>query len=173
MIYTNLGREVDLDGRLTEAGHAKWLTAAGIVELHHGRGRDELVPESLKEFGQEALPFKRFACNTTYYYTMVIAHFLFECFKEDVCAPEIAVTAMPNTVRRQLVDVAGKVVRHGGRVFLKVTQDVWNQLPIAELWRRCMTPPTMGSKTWPLHEDYCGGKSGSQVPKGDACSKSH
>jgi hypothetical protein len=143
VIYTNLGREVDLDERLTEAECAAWLTAAGIVELHHGRGRDELVHKSLKEFGQEALPFERFAYNTAYYYTMVIAHFLFECFKEDVCAPVVEVTAMPNTVRRRVVDIAAKVVRTGGRVILRVTQGVWNQLGIAEMWKRCMAPPAL------------------------------
>ena len=143
VIYTNLGREVDLDERLAAGGHAAWLTAAGIVELHHGRGRDELVHRSLKEFGQEALPFERFAYNTAYYYTMVIAHFVFECFKEDVCAPVVEVTAMPNTVRRRVVDIAAKVVRTGGRVILRVTQGVWNQLGIAELWKNCMAPPAL------------------------------
>jgi hypothetical protein len=56
------------------------------VELHHGRGRDELVHRSLKEFRSEAFPFKRFAYNAAYYYTMLVAMSLFESFKEDVCA---------------------------------------------------------------------------------------
>ena len=46
---------------------------------------DELVHRALKDFASQTLPFKRFAPNAAYYYTLLVAFFLYECFKEDVC----------------------------------------------------------------------------------------
>jgi len=37
--------------------------------------------------------------------------------------------------------VAGKIVRHGGRVVLKVTGAVLRRLRFDELWQRCQSPP--------------------------------
>jgi len=33
-------------------------------------------PDTLKEFGTERMPFKRFESNSAFYYTMVVAFFL-------------------------------------------------------------------------------------------------
>ncbi|MBI5250050.1 MAG: hypothetical protein HY912_11195, partial [Desulfomonile tiedjei] len=96
---TNLGMGKKIDEFLEKAKLPGWLTAVGVVELHHNRGRDELVHRSLKEFCPETLPFERFAYNTAFYYTMLLAHFLFECFKEDVCREVVPVEAYPNTLR--------------------------------------------------------------------------
>ena len=118
-----------------------WLNAPGVVELHHGRGRDELVHRSLKEFRSEALPFKRFAYNAAYYYTMLVAMSLFESFKEDVCAEIVPPVAYPTTVRRTVIDFAAKIVRTGGKTILKVTQAVWDELKIERMWQRSGSPP--------------------------------
>jgi len=69
------------------------------------------------------------------------AFFLFEAFKIDVAVPAVLPGAYPNTVRRKLVDIAGKIARHGGKTVLKVAQSVWDGLGWAELWRRSGTPP--------------------------------
>ena len=71
----------------------------------------ELVHRAFKYFGHEELPFKRFAPNAAYYYTMVLAFFLFETFKEDVCSAVILITAYATTVRRKLIDIAAKIVK--------------------------------------------------------------
>jgi len=136
LIYTNLGMGGLGDERVMAAGKGDWLTSEGIVELHHGRGKDELVNKWLKEFRREALPFKRFSCNTAFYSTMVLAMSLFESFKQDVCADVVGQEAFPTTIRRKVIDFAAKIARSGGRTVLKVTQAVWNELHIQTLWAR-------------------------------------
>jgi hypothetical protein len=99
------------------------------------------VHRGLKDFGFEELPFLRFAPNAALYYTMLVAFFLFECFKEDVCREVIPVEAYATTVRRRLIDVAAKIVRHAGQVILKVAAAAMEQLQFAALWARSSTPP--------------------------------
>lgn len=141
VIYTNLGRGQSIDGLLRQAGHADWLEAAQILGLYHERGRDELVHRAMKEFADQKLPFKRFGPNMAYYFTMLVAFFLFEAFKEDVCAEVVPVQAYPTAVRRRIFDQAGKIVHHAGRITLKVTQAIWDQLKLDRLWEKAHTPP--------------------------------
>jgi hypothetical protein len=141
VLVTNLGRGERIDGLLRAAGHADWLTAEGIIKLQHQRGADELVFRALKEFASETLPFQRFDANSAYYHTMLVAFFLYEAFKEDVAAPVVPVTSYPTRVRRTLVDFAGKIVRTGGYVILKVTRASLQQLKLEDLWRRSGDPP--------------------------------
>lgn len=143
LIYTNLGTGGAIDIMLREAGAADLLAPATLIGCYHGRGRDELVHRALKDFIDEQLPFKRFQQNHAFYYMALIAFALFEAFKADVTAPVVAITAYPTTLRRSLIDVAGKIVTHGGRVVLKVTGAVMKRLQFAELWQRCQSPPTI------------------------------
>lgn len=141
LIYTNLGMGAKIDAMLREAGRGDLLAANTLIECYHGRGFDELVHRALKDFIDEQLPFKGFRQNTAFYYTALIAFALFEAFKADVSDPVVAVTAYATTFRRFLVDVAGKIVSHSGRVVLKVTGAVLEGLRLDELWRRCSSPP--------------------------------
>jgi hypothetical protein len=136
VIYTNLGMGGSIDKTLERAGFTGYIEPLKIIEIHHGRGRDELVHRSLKEFGSENLPFKRFAYNTAFYYTMVLALFLFESFKEDVCSEVVPITSYPTAVRRRVIDIAAKVVRTGGRTILKVSEGLWAELNVQRLWQR-------------------------------------
>jgi hypothetical protein len=147
VIITNLGinKEVfcglaDGDQRVEEL-----ISGAGIIKSHHQRGADELPHRGLKDFGFEELPFKRFSCNTAFYYCMVIAFFLFEIFKEDVLsvAGVIDVKSYATTVRRKVLDFAGKIVKTGGRAILKVSESVMNGLKLSDLWSRCQSPPVL------------------------------
>jgi hypothetical protein len=61
--------------------------------------------------------------------------------KEDVGAPVVAVGAYANTVRRRLVDIAGKIVSHGGNVVLKVTRACFENLGLSGLFDRCYRTP--------------------------------
>jgi hypothetical protein len=117
------------------------MTAQGVIAIAHGRGCDELVHRGFKDFGHEELPFKRFAPNAAYYYLMAVAFFLFECFKEDVCAGVIPVAAYAATVRRTVIDFAAKLVHTGGKIILKVTEATWKTLQFEVLWQRCGSPP--------------------------------
>ncbi len=141
VLYTNLGMGEAIDGALQKAGLSHWTRAEKVIALHHGRGADELVHRALKEFGSEALPFKRFAPNAAFYYTMAVAFFLYEAFKEDVTEPVVPIPSYATTLRRKVIDFAAKVVRTGGRTILKVTQATWNELQIPRLWELSRSPP--------------------------------
>jgi hypothetical protein len=139
--YTNIGLGQAIDYQLIDAGREDLLQAEKIIECAHSRGRDELIHRSLKDFGHEELPFERFAPNAAYYYIMVLAFFLYECFKEDVCAGVVPVACYATTFRRKVIDIAAKIVRTSGKIILKVTQAVWEHLKIDKLWERSEIPP--------------------------------
>ncbi|MEA3350680.1 MAG: IS1380 family transposase [Chloroflexota bacterium] len=141
ILYTNLGVGEEIDEQLTGAGHTEKMSAHGVIALAHGRGCDELVHRGFKDFGHEELPFHRFAPNAAWYYLMTVAFFLFESFKEDVCAGVVPVTSYATRVRRTIIDCAAKLVRTGGKLILKVTQATWNALKWDVLWKRSSSPP--------------------------------
>jgi len=141
VIYTNLGQGGPIDALLSAAGHAEWTTPERIIEVHHSRGRDELVHRALKDFRAEQLPFKNFQANAAFYYTVLVAFFLFEAFKQDVTHRVVPPTAYATRIRRQTIDFAAKIVRTGGETLLKVTASIWNRLQIPDLWARSGDPP--------------------------------
>jgi hypothetical protein len=143
VLYTNLGMGFAIDQRVRAAGRGAWLSDEGLLELYHGRGASELVHRALKDFGTERPPLKRFWANAAYYHTMVVAFNAFVAFKQDVAAAVVAVTSYPTTVRRRVFDLAGKVVRTGRRVLLKVAQAVWRRLEFPLLWRRANAAPAL------------------------------
>jgi len=143
IFYTNLGMGQTIDQRLAAAGLKHYLEVEGLIASYHSRGADELVHRGLKDFGFEELPFLRFAPNAALYYTMVVSFFLFECFKEDVCGEVIPVEAYATTLRRRLIDVAAKIVRHAGQTILKVAAAAMEQLQFAALWARSGAPPQL------------------------------
>ena len=140
IIYTNLGMETEIDKRLVKMGMKKMLTARGIIKSYHDRGGDELVNRALKDFGSEQLPFKRFHQNAAFYFTMLINFFLYEAFKEDVCAPVVAVSGYATTLRRKIIDVAGKIVRHAEKTILKIPRAVWEALDFYQMWIKSENP---------------------------------
>jgi hypothetical protein len=142
VLYTNLGRGELIDERLAACGMLGLVKPEAIIETYHGRGSDELIHRALKDFGSEELPFKRFAPNAAFYYTMLVAFFLYETFKEDVCTPVVKLTSYATTLRRRLIDIAAKVVRHAGKITLKVATATWKGLNFAELWQRSGAPPS-------------------------------
>ncbi len=141
VIYTNLGQGQGVDDLLSKVGHADRMEAVEVVGLYHQRGADELVHRELKDFASEQLPFLRFGPNMAYYFTVLVAFFLFQAFKEDVSAEVVPLVSYPTTVRRLLFDQAGKIVRHAGKIALKVTQVLWDQLKLPLLWQNANTPP--------------------------------
>ena len=140
ILYTNLGCGSRVDEQLRAAGLERWLEAEALLEGYHGRGADELGHRALKDFASQTLPFKRFPANAAFYYTMLVAFFLYESFKEDVCDPVVPLSCYATTLRRRLLDVAGKIVSHGGRILLKVTTATWEQLQIRRLWEKIGNP---------------------------------
>jgi hypothetical protein len=141
IIYTNLGMGSAIDERLKACGRSDLLTPQGLIGSYHDRGSDELVNRALKDFGSEQLPFKRFGHNAAFYYTMIIGFFLFEAFKLDVCSPVVKASAYATTVRRQVIDIAAKIVRHSGNIILKVTRATFQALNFVQLWQKSASPP--------------------------------
>ena len=141
VIITNIGVNERPFAHADATTRANWRKPETIIRGHHMRGADELPHRGLKDFGFEQLPFKRFGSNTAFYYCMVIAFFLFECFKRDVTGDVLPATAYATTIRRRLVDIAAKIVHTSRGIILKVTQSVMEALRFDQLWQRCCYPP--------------------------------
>lgn len=76
---------------------------------------------------------KRFAPNAVFYYSMALPFFLYECFKEDVCATVVPIGAYATTFRRKVMDLGAKILRTAGKTILKVTTAIRRHLHIEEL----------------------------------------
>jgi hypothetical protein len=116
VILTNIGINDDVLQHCSREREEYWLDPEVIIESHHQRGADELPHRGFKDFGFEELPFKRFGPNTAFYYCMLIAFFLSETFKEDVLRDVIPITGYATTVRRKVIDIAGKIINTGRRI---------------------------------------------------------
>jgi len=145
VMYTNIGMGEEIDEQLKGAGHEELLCPGHLIEVHHGRGCDELVFRAFKEFGDERLPFKRFHMNAAYFHIMLVSFFLLEAFKHDVGSVVIPVTAYASTVRRKLIDFAAKIVKHSRKIILRVTHATAQEIKLEELWRLSGHPPKF---TW-------------------------
>lgn len=143
VIITNLGLGGRIDELLLQTGNARYLSSDAVLACYHERGSDELVNRALKNFGHEQLPFKQFIPNAAWYYTMLVGHFLLESFKEDVISPVIPVSAYADTVRRQFIDIAGKIVSHSGKIILKVASACFQRLQLSNLLDRCCQAPVL------------------------------
>jgi hypothetical protein len=141
ILYTNLGMGSEIDEGFKMAGFGHLLKTKSVIEAAHGRGADELVHRALKEFSSQTLPFKRFSQNAAFYYTLLVAFFLYEAFKEDVCSDVVPLESYPTTLRRLVIDVAAKIVRTSGRTVLKVARAAWDRLGFDKLWNRSAQPP--------------------------------
>lgn len=141
LVYTNLGMGKAIDRQLENDKLSHLVAAEAVIASYHQRGADELVHKALKDFGFEQMPFKRFTPNAACYYIMLLGFFLFESFKEDVSKPVIPVSAMPTTLRRQLVDLAAIVTTHARRRILKLHTTAMELLDFRQLWRNCATVP--------------------------------
>jgi hypothetical protein len=137
VILTNLGTNPRVLQHLAATERKQLLKPKWIIEAHHQRGTEELTHRAFKDFGFEALPFKRFTQNQAFYYTMLVSFFLFQTFKEDVLHDVIPVTCYANTVRRRFIDIAGKIVRSGHQIIIKFPETVLNALNLYKLWKRC------------------------------------
>jgi hypothetical protein len=143
IIMTNIGQGQAIDSLLRASGFEDYLDADGIVACYHERGSDELANRALKDFGHEQLPFKRFNPNAAWYYFMLVGHFLVESFKEDVATTAVPIGAYATTVRRRLIDIAGKIVCHSGKIILKVSEACFKSLDLQELLKRCRNAPVL------------------------------
>jgi hypothetical protein len=138
IIYTNIGMDNDITRSILDRHELLYteISPEAIINAYHYRARDELVNRALKDFGTEHLPFKRFASNAAYYYLMCISFLLFEAFKYDIDSPVIAITWYASTFRRKCLDIAGKIIRTGGRTVLKIPEVISTSLDFSTLWEK-------------------------------------
>ena len=124
------------------SSHDRYFETESIIQTSHKRGADELIHRSIKEMAtKEQLPFKAFGMNRAYYFLLVITHFLFETYKQDVATDVMPATAYPNTFRRKLIDFAAKIISGAGAITMKVTKTVYEAIDIVGLWKKCQSPP--------------------------------
>jgi hypothetical protein len=138
VMYTNLGNNDLMDCELHMRHQSELMKTEGIVKLAHHNGEEELNHRSIKEFmGSEHLPFTKFGMNGAYYALMVISHTLMESFRKDVASKVLPTRCYATRVRREIIDIAVKIVRTGHRTILKTTRAVWDNLDVGSLWDRC------------------------------------
>lgn len=90
---------------------------------------------------KEQLPFKSFGMNRAYYFLLVITHFIFEAYKQDVTHDVVPIMVYPNTFRRKLIDFAAKITSRSRYIILNVTRTIHETINIIDLWERCQCPP--------------------------------
>jgi len=142
VIYTNIGNCKKADDKLRAAGGDSYFFTESIIQISHSRGADELIHRSIKELAtKEQLPFKSFGMNRAYYFMLVITHFIFEAYKQDVTVDIVPITTYPNTFRRKLIDFAAKITLGSRSIKLNVSRTIHETINFKELWERCQSPP--------------------------------
>ena len=141
VMYTNLGNNDRMDCELHMRGLENLVKTEEIVKLAHHNGEEELNHCSIKDFmGSEQLPFTNFGMNGAYYSLMVISHFLMESFRKDIASNLIPDRCYATRLRREIIDIAVKVVRTSHRIILKTTRVIWDLLDVKNIWERCNSP---------------------------------
>ncbi len=98
--------------------------AWGVFVWHNERGQAENFLKEVKiGFGMERMPCGQSYANAVFFRVGVIAYNLFAGFKRLSC-PESWSRHTIATLRWKLVQVAGRIVRHAGRVVLKLAVEV-------------------------------------------------
>ena len=97
------------------------------------------------------MPFQDFFPNMAFYSAMLLAFNLYEAFKEDGFEADeegekpsevrIPLSSYARRLRREVIDIAGKLVRTAGRTILKVTEATARRLDIGGLFKQVADPP--------------------------------
>ncbi len=140
IIYTNIGKDTKLASDLVKVYGQQALTAEFIISEYHQRGQDELCNRAFKDFvTRENLPFQGFAQNQAFYFLLVISHVMLQSYVLDVCYDNCYHRSYPTTLRRLLIDFAGKFVFHARRIILQIAEPTFNRLNLSVIWERCKT----------------------------------
>lgn len=104
-------------------------TAAEIVLWYNKRGdtSENRIKELKIGFGMERVPCGTLAANSTFFRLGVLAYNLFVLFKMTTL-PQSMQRFQIQTIRWQLFQVAGKIVKHAGSIYLKVSQSAHHLL---------------------------------------------
>ena len=96
-------------------------SAEGVVTWYDQRGEcsENRIKELKIGFGMERMPCGQFEANAMFFRIGVVAYNLFRLFTLKTLSPSWH-RHQVQTVRWRLYQIAGKIVFHGGQVFLKV-----------------------------------------------------
>jgi len=116
-----------------------WLeedkTGYEVIQWHNQRGDAENFNKELKSgFGMERMPCGQTYANAVFFRIGVIAYNLFIGFKRLSC-PDSWARHTIKTFRWKMIQVAGCIVRHAGKVILKLAVDI-KKLAVFEEIRR-------------------------------------
>jgi len=100
-------------------------SAEGVVGWYHQRGEcsENRIKELKIGFGMERLPCGQYEANAMFFRIGVLAYNLYRLFVLKVLGTSWH-RHQVQTVRWRLYQIAGKVIFHGGEVFLKVRRSV-------------------------------------------------
>jgi len=99
-------------------------TAHEVLQWHNQRGQAENFNKELKiGFGMEQMPCGQTEANAVFFRIGVIAYNLFVGFKRLSCL-EGWIKHTIATYRWKMIQVAGRIVKHAGKVILKIAADV-------------------------------------------------
>jgi len=108
-----------------------------VLVWHNQRGQAENFNKELKSgLGLDRMPCGQFSANSVFFRIGVIAYNLFIGFKRLSC-PESWAHQTIGTFRWKLVQVAGRIVRHGGRVILKLAVEAHDLAFFQGIRQRC------------------------------------
>ena len=139
IIYTNIGINTELTNIATKALETEICCPEYIIKEFHNRAQDELCNRGFKDFvTRENLPFKGFAQNQAFYYLLAISMQLLQSYVRDICFDVFSSKSYPITIRRQLIDFAGKFASHSRKITLKVSALIFKQYKLNLLWERCL-----------------------------------
>lgn len=142
LIITNIKEYAETDERYVPE-LKNYYEAYNIIKTNHSRGGDELTHRGIKEFGTEQLPFQKFNQNAAFYYIMCISYFLFKSFQEDILDGLIPVGVYATKVRRNIFDIAGKIIKKSRKLILKITKAAYNYLEPEKLLKNIMNCPSL------------------------------
>lgn len=96
------------------------------LDWYHQRGEhsENRIKELKLDFGMERMPCGQFAANALFFTVGVLAYNLYRIFVRTVL-PEPWATKRAGSVRYALYAVAGKVVRTGGQILLRVSREAY------------------------------------------------
>lgn len=110
-----------------------------VVWIHNERGQMENYIKELKGgFGMEGMPSGDFMANSIYFVIGVLVYNTTIAQKLFLLPKEWRVRSI-HTLRWAIVQVAGKVVRHGKRLILKLATTLKNYRLYLYMRKRCMT----------------------------------
>jgi len=98
-------------------------TAAEIITWYNKRGdtSENRIKDLKIGFGMERIPCGTLAANSIFFRIGVLAYNLFVLFKMTTLPPSMQRFQI-QTIRWQLFQIGGKIVKHAGSIYLKVNQ---------------------------------------------------